>query len=80
MNTDEIRSLLLGGTLEPPYTIVAVDGRAYAVTDRRNVFLPGAYPDAVIVAIPGKGIAILRSEMIDCIACAGREFGAGGGE
>jgi hypothetical protein len=67
MSPAELRALLAGGTLRPPYTIVTRDGRAYSVSDPRDVWLPTACPDKVGIAIPGKGIALIYLDEIDAI-------------
>lgn len=65
MNTDEIRGLLTGG-LAPPFEIVA-GGRSYPVSDPRNIFVPEATPSLAVVAIPGRGLAIVRIAEITAI-------------
>jgi hypothetical protein len=73
MNAEGLRDLLTGGTLEPPYTIITRDGRAYLVSDSRNIWCPPAFPGTVAVSVPGVTIAIIRFEMVDSITCADHE-------
>jgi hypothetical protein len=67
MTTDDIRSLILGASaLEPPYDIAA-GGRLYTVSDATNVWIAGAYPDTLIVAIPKEGVVFVRLDSITAI-------------
>jgi hypothetical protein len=51
------------------FTVRTADGRAYPVSDPRNVWLPSALPDKVVVAAAGRGIGIIRLASIDRITC-----------
>jgi hypothetical protein len=67
MNPDEVRQLILGRTLSLPYSIETRGGRTYPVTDHANAFITPAYPDTLIVAVPGQGIVYLGLGSIDAI-------------
>jgi hypothetical protein len=67
MNPDEVRQLILGRTLSVPYSIETRGGQSYPVTDHANVFITPAYPETLIVAIPGRGILHLGIGAIDAI-------------
>lgn len=63
MNPDELRTLI--DESEPPFTIETKGGRSYRVTDRANVWTPAAYQAMLCVAIPAKGIVVLRLSAIE---------------
>jgi hypothetical protein len=65
MNPQEVRQLITERTLSLPYSIVTRGGRAYTVADHANAFITPAYPDTLIVAIPGKGIVYFGLGSID---------------
>jgi hypothetical protein len=67
VNPDEVRQLILGRTLSLPYSIETRGGRTYPVTDHANTFITPAYPDTLIVAVPGQGIVYLGLGSIDAI-------------
>jgi hypothetical protein len=67
MNPDEVRQLILGRTLSLPYEIVTRGGRTIPVADHANAFITPAYPDTLIVAVPGRGIVYLGLGSIDAI-------------
>ena len=67
MNPDEVRQLILGRTLSVPYSIETRGGQSYPVADHANAFITPAYPDTLIVAIPGRGIVCLGLGAIDAI-------------
>jgi hypothetical protein len=67
MNPQEVRQLITERTLSLPYSIVTRGGLAYPVTDHANAFITAAYPDTLIVAVPGKGIVYLGLGSIDAI-------------
>jgi hypothetical protein len=67
MNPDEVRQLILNQTLSLPYSIETRGGQSYEVRDHANVFITAAYPDTLIVAIPGRGILHLGIGAIDAI-------------
>lgn len=73
MNPDDIRALLTGGDIAPPFEIHTKGGKSYPVTDARNVWSPEAYPDLLIVAMPRRGIAMVRPGEIASIACEEHE-------
>jgi hypothetical protein len=64
--TDQEMHALLGET-EPPYTIATRGGREYQVTDRANVWAPELHQDMLCVAVPGKGIVVLRTSAIESL-------------
>ena len=63
MDPDELRTLL--DESEPPFTIETKGGRSYRITDRANVWTPEAYKAMLCVAIPAKGIVVLRLAAIE---------------
>jgi hypothetical protein len=67
MNPKEVRQLITERTLSLPYEIVTRGGRAYPVADHANASITPAYPDTLIIAIPGKGIVYLGLSAIDAI-------------
>jgi hypothetical protein len=67
MNPDEVRQLIAERTLSLPYEIMTRGGGTYPVADHANAFITPAYPDTLIIAIPGKGIVYLGLSAIDAI-------------
>jgi hypothetical protein len=67
MNPQEVRQMIAERSLSLPYEIVTRGGRAYRVADHANAWIPPAYPDTLIVAVPGKGIVYLGLGSIDAI-------------
>ncbi len=67
MNPQEARQWIAERTLSLPYEIVTRGGRAYPVADHANARITPAYPDTLILAIPGKGIVYLGLSSIDAI-------------
>jgi hypothetical protein len=63
MGPDELVTLL--DESGPPFTIETKGGRSYRITDRANVWIPEAYKAMVCVAIPAKGIVVLRLSAIE---------------
>jgi hypothetical protein len=67
VNPDEVRELISNRTLSVPYSIETRGGQSYPVRDHANVFITPAYPDTLILAIPGRGILHLGIGAIDAI-------------
>jgi hypothetical protein len=67
MNPDEVRQLIQSRGLSLPYSIVTRGGLSYPVVDHANAFITAAYPDTLIVAIPGRGIVYVGLDAIDAI-------------
>jgi hypothetical protein len=67
VNPDELRSLIQSRELSLPYSIETRGGQSYEVRDHANVWITPAYPDTLIVAIPGRGIVCLGPGAIDAI-------------
>ena len=67
MNPQEVRQMVTEHTLSLPYEILTRGGKTYAVADHANAWIPPAYPNTLIVAVPGRGIATIRLETIDSI-------------
>jgi hypothetical protein len=67
LNPQEVRQLIAERTLSLPYSIVTRGGLAYRVADHANAFITPAYPDTLIIAIPGKGIVYLGLSAIAAI-------------
>jgi hypothetical protein len=65
MTDKELHALL--GESEPPFTIATRGGRSYHITDRANVWAPELYQDMLCVAVPGKGIVVLRVNAIESL-------------
>ena len=55
MTPAELRDLITSGDIALPFEIATAAGKVYRVEDVRNVFAPSAFPDLVIVAMPGRG-------------------------
>lgn len=70
---DDIRALLTSGDLQPPFEVHTTGGKSYPVTDARNIWSPDAYPDLLIVAMPRRGIAMVRLGEIASITCEEHE-------
>jgi hypothetical protein len=62
-NPDEILTLL--DESEPPFTIETKGGRSYHITDRASVWIPETYKAMLCIAIPAKGIVVLRLSAIE---------------
>jgi hypothetical protein len=67
MNPQDVRQVIADRSLSLPYEIVTRGGLAYRVVSHANVFITEAYPDTLIVAVPGKGIAHVGLGAIDAI-------------
>jgi hypothetical protein len=67
MNPDELRSLITGGTLAAPFDIATQSGEVYTVADQTNVFVTGAYPETLIIAIPKEGVVFVRLDSITAV-------------
>jgi hypothetical protein len=67
MNPQEVRQLIAERSLSLPYSIITRGGRTFLVTDHANAFITPAYPDTLIVAVPGRGIVYLGLSAIDAI-------------
>ncbi len=67
MNPQEVRQLITEHTLSLPYSIITRGGRTFPVADHANVWITPAYPETLILAIPGKGIVYLGLSSIDAI-------------
>lgn len=64
MPVEELHALLES---EPPFAIMTKGGRSYHITDRKSVWAPEAYKDMFCLAVPGKGIVVLRANAIESI-------------
>lgn len=67
MNPREIRQLIQDRTLSLPYEIVTRGGQTFRVADHANARITEAYPNTLIVAVPGRGIAYIGLDSIDAI-------------
>jgi hypothetical protein len=73
MTPEEIRAWLEGN--EPPFVFKTIGlrraqssrGRSYKITARSNVWVPAAYPEMLCVAVPGKGIIIIKISTIESV-------------
>jgi hypothetical protein len=65
MNSDELRVLL--EETAPPFTIATRGGRSYHITDRANIWAPENFPAMLCVAIPGKGLVVLRASEVESL-------------
>jgi hypothetical protein len=65
MTPEEIRGWLEGN--EPPFVFKTICGRSYKITARSNVWIPAAYPEMLCVAVPGKGIIIIKISTIESV-------------
>lgn len=67
MTNEDFRALILGeAALEPPFEIVA-GGKTYVVSDSTNVFVTGAYPDVLCIALPKEGMVFVRFDSISAV-------------
>jgi hypothetical protein len=73
MTTEDIRSMLTGGDIAPPFTIHTVGGRSYPVEDAASIWSPPGFPGTVVVAIPHRSIAVIRLATVDSITCEEQE-------
>ena len=67
MSPEEVKQVVLGRMLSVPYSIVTRSGLHYPIVDHANAFITPAYPETLIVAVPGKGIALVGLTSIDAI-------------
>jgi hypothetical protein len=65
MNSEDVREIILGRQLVPPYSICTRSGKKYRVGSHANVFIPEAYPDTLVVAVPRRGLIWLGLSSID---------------
>jgi hypothetical protein len=65
MNADDVREIIMGRQLVPPYSICTRSGDHYRVESHANVFIPDAYPDTLIIVIPHRGLVWLGLATID---------------
>ena len=80
MNPDEIRGLIAGGSLRPPYEIRIRDGKTYPVEDAGIVRISAAYPDMLVVASRGLGIGWISLDSIEAITSLSPGPASVGGE
>jgi hypothetical protein len=78
MSNDELRALLLGGDIAPPFTIHTMGGKSYEVSGPEQIWSPPGFPGTVVLAIPRRTIAVLRLDAIDSITCEEHEPAAAG--
>lgn len=79
MNPEEIRRLLLSGDITPPFEIVTTAGRTYRVASSEHLFAPESVPGMIVVAVPGRGLALVRLEQIAAIEAEHEPAAAGRG-
>jgi hypothetical protein len=65
MTPEEIHAWLEGN--EPPFVFKTIGGRSYKITARSNVWIPAAYPEMLCVAVPGRGIAVIKISTIESV-------------
>jgi hypothetical protein len=69
MTPEQVRAMLFGGDIAPPFTIHTTGGRSYPVADIANIWSPPTFPDTAVIVIPRQALAILRLELVDRITC-----------
>lgn len=67
MDPEDAREIITARRLDVPYSIVTRGGETYPVVDHANIFIPAAYPNTFVLAIPRQGIAWLGLGSIDAI-------------
>lgn len=73
MTTDDIRALLTSGDLQPPFTVHTYSGKSYPVEDAACLFSPPGFPDAIVVVVPRRSIAVIRLSSISEVTCEEHE-------
>jgi hypothetical protein len=67
MTPEALRALINGDDLTVPYVIETRGGKTYTVTHRSNAHITESYPNTLIVATEGGGIAFLGLDAIVAI-------------
>jgi hypothetical protein len=67
MDPKEARELIAGRTLSLPYTILTQGGRAYRVAHHTNAWIADAYPETLMLAVPGEGLIRIGLGAIESI-------------
>jgi hypothetical protein len=65
MTSTELHALI--EETDPPYTIATRSGRWYQITDRRQVWPPPEFGEMICLAVPGKGVLVLRASAVESI-------------
>jgi hypothetical protein len=65
----DFKTLILEGDLTRPYSIRTKANKVYQITEGSEIFVTNSYPNLLIMAIPGKGINLMRLSSIDAVEC-----------
>jgi hypothetical protein len=67
MTPHDIRSLLRSDDTAFPCQIETRGGKSYVIETRSSAFIFGPYPNTLVIARPGKGLACVGLDAIDAI-------------